>query len=111
MASEVRSGTILAVMARTVLRWEFLLGKYLGVQMLMGVYILFLVATSYLFGWIGGERIQASVWILIVYPMVRYAIYSAMAMFLVTVMHPIVAFGIVVVISVLTGMVVPGVTS
>lgn len=107
VASEVRSGTILAVMARPVRRWEFLLGKYLGVQMLMGVYVLFLLASTYLFAWIGGERIQASVWILIVYPMVRYAIYSAIAMFLVTAIHPIVAFGITVVISVVAGMVAP----
>jgi ABC-type transport system involved in multi-copper enzyme maturation permease subunit len=107
VAGEVRSGTILAVMARPIRRWEFLLGKYLGVQMLMAVYLLFLLATTYLFGWIGGQRIQASPWILIVYPMVRYAIYSAIAIFLVTVMHPIVAFGITVVISVLIGMVTP----
>lgn len=107
VAGEVRSGTILAVMARPIRRWEFLLGKYLGVQMLMAVYVLFLLATSYLFAWLGGERIQASVWILIVYPTVRYAIYSAIAMFLVTAMHPIVAFGITVVISVVTGMLAP----
>lgn len=107
VAAEVRSGTILAVMARPIRRWEFLLGKYLGVQMLMAVYILFLLASSYLFAWIGGEKIQASIWMLIVYPMVRYAVYSAIAMFLVTAMHPIVAFGITVVISVVTGMVAP----
>ena len=34
VASEMKTGTILAVMARPVRRWEFLLGKYLGVQML-----------------------------------------------------------------------------
>jgi ABC-type transport system involved in multi-copper enzyme maturation permease subunit len=107
VASEVRSGTILAVMARPVRRWEFLLGKYLGVMMLMGVYVLFLLASTYFFGWLGGEKIQASVWVMIVYPMVRYALYSAIAMFLVTAMHPIVAFGIVVVLSVVTSMVTP----
>src|SRR5947209_8409863 len=35
VAAEMKSGTILAVMARPVRRWEFLLGKYLGVQILM----------------------------------------------------------------------------
>ena len=34
--SDIRSGTILAVLARPVRRWEFLLGKFLGVQLLMG---------------------------------------------------------------------------
>ncbi|HLM98017.1 MAG TPA: ABC transporter permease [Bryobacteraceae bacterium] len=30
VASEMKTGTILAVMARPIRRWEFLLGKYLG---------------------------------------------------------------------------------
>ena len=107
VSSEVRSGTILAVMARPVRRWEFLLGKYLGVLLLMSVYVLFLVVCTYVLGWIGGERIHAPVWLLMVYPMVRYAVYAAIAMFLVTAMHPVIAFGITVVISVVAGMVEP----
>jgi len=101
---EMKSGTILAVMARPVRRWEFLLGKYLGVQMLMAVYALFLFGMSYLLAWIGGGRIQSTPWVLIVYPLVRYAIYSAMSMLLVTVLHPVVSFGIVMVVSVLASM-------
>lgn len=106
--SEMKSGTILAVMARPVRRWEFLLGKYLGVQMLMGVYVLFLFGMSYLLAWIGGARIQSTPWVLIAYPMVRYAIYSAMSMLLVTAMHPLFSFGIVMVVSVLSSLLGPG---
>lgn len=108
VADEMKSGTILAVMARPVRRWEFLLGKYLGVQLLMAVYVLFMFGFSYLLTWIGGERIQTTPWVLIAYPLVRYAIYSAISMFLVTMMHPVMAFGLVLVTSILTFMVSPG---
>ena len=108
VADEMKSGTILAVMARPVRRWEFLLGKYLGVQLLMAVYVLFMFGFSYLLTWIGGERIQTTPWVLIAYPLVRYAIYSAISMFLVTMMHPVLAFGLVLVTSILTFMVSPG---
>src|SRR5580658_781677 len=47
VAGEMKSGTILAVMARPVRRWEFLLGKYLGVQLMMLVYVAFLFGMSY----------------------------------------------------------------
>jgi ABC-type transport system involved in multi-copper enzyme maturation permease subunit len=107
VAGEMKSGTVLAVMARPVRRWEFLLGKYLGVQILMLVYVLAMFGMSYLLAWIGDARIQTTPWVLIVYPMVRYAIYSAMAIALVTLMHPVFAFGIVLVTSVLAGMVSP----
>ena len=109
VASEMKSGTILAVMARPVRRWQFLLGKYLGVQILMFVYILAMFAMSYLLAWIGGERIQSTPWVLIVYPMVRYGIYSAISMLLVTRMHPVTAFAIVLITSVLASLVRPSV--
>jgi ABC-type transport system involved in multi-copper enzyme maturation permease subunit len=108
VAGEMKSGTILAVMARPVRRWQFLLGKYLGVQLLMAVYVLFMFGFSYLLAWIGGEHIQTTPWVLIVYPLVRYAIYSAISMFLVTMMHPVFAFGIVLLTSILAYMVQPG---
>jgi ABC-type transport system involved in multi-copper enzyme maturation permease subunit len=96
---EMKSGTILAVMARPVRRWEFLLGKYLGVLMLMGIYVLFMLAVSYLLVWIGGARIQSTIWVLLVYPMVRYALYAAISLLMVTVMHPVMALAIVLLVS------------
>jgi len=69
--SEIKSGTILAVLARPVRRWEFLLGKYLGVQLLMGIYVVFLVLSTYVLASIAGESMHPVVWALIVYPMVR----------------------------------------
>jgi ABC-type transport system involved in multi-copper enzyme maturation permease subunit len=104
---EMKSGTILAVMARPVHRWEFLLGKYLGVQMLMAIYVLFMFGMSYLLAWLGGGSIQSTPWVLIAYPLVRYAIYSAIAMLLVMAMHPVVAFGTILVVSTLAGMLGP----
>jgi len=108
ISSEMRSGTILAVMAKPVRRWEFLLGKYLGVQLLMLVYIAAMLLLSYLLAWLGGERIHSSWWLLLLYPLVRYAVYSAMAMLLVTVLHPIVTIAIVMLISVASSVVAPG---
>lgn len=108
VAGEMKSGTILAVMARPVRRWEFLLGKYLGVQLLMLVYVAFMFAMSHLMAAIGGQTIHAAPWILIVYPMVRYAIYSALAMWLVTMMHPVVAFAIVLITPVVASLAGPG---
>ena len=107
VSSEMRSGTILAVMARPVRRWEFLLGKYLGVQLLMAAFVFAMLALNYGMAAIGGTHVQASPWLLIVYPMVRYAIFSALAMMLVTLMHPMIAFGIVLVVSILAQIVAP----
>ncbi|HEY1218526.1 MAG: ABC transporter permease [Bryobacteraceae bacterium] len=108
VAGEMKSGTILAVMARPVRRWEFLLGKYLGVQLLMAIYVLFMFGFSYLLTWMGGAHIQTTPWVLIAYPLVRYAIYSAISMFLVTMMHPVLAVGLVLLISIQAAMVQPG---
>lgn len=108
VAGEMKSGTILAVMARPVRRWEFLLGKYLGVQLLMLVYVVFMFGMSHLMAWIGGQTIHAPAWILFVYPIVRYAIYSALAMWLVTMMHPVIAFAIVLFTPVLSSLAGPG---
>lgn len=105
--SEMKSGTILAVLARPVRRWEFLLGKYLGVQILMCIYVVCIFGLSYLLSWMGGARIHSSPWVLLVYPLVRYAMYSAIAMLLVMAMHPVVAFAVVLVISVLAQIVPP----
>jgi ABC-type transport system involved in multi-copper enzyme maturation permease subunit len=107
VASEVKSGTILAVMARPVRRWEFLAGKYLGVLLLMTVYIAMMFGLSYLLAWMGGEKIQSTPWVLVVYPLVRYAIYGAIAMLLVTVIHPVLAFAAVMTISVAANVVDP----
>jgi ABC-type transport system involved in multi-copper enzyme maturation permease subunit len=108
VAGELRSGIVLAVLARPVRRWEFLLGKFLGVQMMMLVFVLIMLGLNYLLAWIGGATIQTAPWVLVVYPMVRYMIYSALGILLVTVMHPIVAFCIVLVVMIGSGLVAPG---
>ena len=107
VASEMRSGIVLAVLARPVRRWEFLLGKFLGVQLMMFIFVLIMLGLNYLLAWIGGATISTSPWVLIVYPMVRYMVYSALGMLLVTVMHPIVSFCIVLVVMIGAGLVAP----
>lgn len=94
VASEIKNGTILAVMARPITRWQFLLGKFLGVMMLMAAYVVMMFGLSLLLAWMGGQRIHSTLWVLLVYPLVRYAIYAALAMTLVTLMHPVVAWGL-----------------
>jgi ABC-type transport system involved in multi-copper enzyme maturation permease subunit len=101
VATEMKSGTILAVMARPLRRWEFLAGKFAGVMMLMAVYVLAMLGVTFLLAWLGGQSFHVSVWTLIVYPMVRYAMWAAISMFLVTVLHPVVVIGIVVVLATL----------
>src|SRR5260221_2725004 len=58
VATEMKSGTILAVMARPVKRWEFLLGKFFGVMLLMSAYVAMMLAVTYLLALIGGQRIH-----------------------------------------------------
>jgi hypothetical protein len=70
-----------------------------------------MLGLNYLMASIGGASIHAAPWLLVVYPMVRYAIFSAIALFLVTVMHPIIAFGIVLVISIAAQIVSPASTA
>jgi ABC-type transport system involved in multi-copper enzyme maturation permease subunit len=106
--SEMKSGTILAVMARPVKRWEFLLGKYLGVLLLMAFYVVAMVGLSSLLAWMGGQRVQSSLWLLLVYPMVRYAIYAALAMLVATVAHPVISWAFTLLLGVGASMVVPG---
>ncbi|HUL17572.1 MAG TPA: ABC transporter permease subunit [Terriglobales bacterium] len=100
VATELKSGTVLAVMARPVKRWEFLAGKFVGVMLLMSLYVVMMFFLGYLLAWLGGQKIQSTPWVLLVYPLVRYAIYSAMAMTLVTVLHPLVSWGIVILVAV-----------
>jgi len=107
VAAEMKSGTILAIMARPVKRWQFLIGKYAGVMLLMAVYTVLMTGLVYLLLWLGGLGTTASPWELLVYPMVRYATYAAIAMVLVTVMHPVIAWAITMVIAVLASIVSP----
>jgi len=101
VAAEMKSGTILAVMARPLRRGEFLAGKFLGVMMLMGVYVLAMIGVMFLLAWLGGQSFHVPIWTLLVYPMVRYAMWAAIAMFLVTMLHPVVVIGLVVVLATL----------
>ncbi len=101
VAGEMKSGTILAVMARPLHRWEFLAGKYLGVMMLMAVYVCGMLGGTFLLAWLGGQRFHTSVWTLVAYPLVRFAIWAAIAMCLVMLVHPIFVIGIAAVLGTL----------
>src|SRR5260221_12864740 len=68
VATEMKSGTILAVMARPVKRWQFLLRKCLGVMLLMCAYVVMMVVLSYLLALIGGEEILFAPWGMALYP-------------------------------------------
>lgn len=107
VAAEMKSGTILAVMARPVERWQFLIGKFCGVMLLMAAYTALLMGLTYLLMWMGGQHVPAAPWELLAYPMVRYAVYAAIAMLLVTFMHPVIAWAITVIVAVLAMIVAP----
>lgn len=106
--TEMKSGTILAVMARPVKRWEFMLGKYLGVLLLMACYVVAMVGLSFLLAWMGGQRVQSTLWVLFVYPMVRYAIYASIAMLVATVAHPVLTWAFTLLLGVGATIVAPG---
>jgi len=106
--SEIKSGTVLAVMARPVKRWEFLLGKYLGVILFMLCYVLLMMAMTYSVVSFAGMSVHASPWILLIYPVVRYAIWAGLALALTTLVHPVVTMGLLFAISLLTDFVAPG---
>jgi ABC-type transport system involved in multi-copper enzyme maturation permease subunit len=97
--SELKSGTVLAVMARPVKRWEFLLGKYSGVMLFMGCYVLVMLALSYTMAGLAGVHVQASPLVLVLYPLVRYAIYAAIAMFFATLTNTMATMGAIFVIA------------
>lgn len=106
--TELKTGTVLAVMARPVRRWEFLLGKYLGVLLFMSCYVVMMIGVSYLMAWLGGGWIHVTPWILFIYPLARYAIYAAIAMLLTTALHPIVSMGVVFIMATVMELVGPG---
>ena len=95
IASEIKSGTILTVMARPLHRWQFLAGKYLSVLMLMSVYATIIFGITYLLMSLGGQPFYISGWALVFYPLVRYAIWAAIAMSLGTFLNPITVMSIV----------------
>jgi ABC-type transport system involved in multi-copper enzyme maturation permease subunit len=101
IASEMKAGTVFAVMARPLRRWEFLAGKYLGVLMLMAVYVIIMMGVTFLLADLGGQRFHSSLWTLLVYPMVRYAIWAAISMLLVTLLHSVFVVAIVIVLATL----------
>jgi ABC-type transport system involved in multi-copper enzyme maturation permease subunit len=106
-ASEVRSGTILAVLARPVRRWEFLLGKFLGVMAMMAIYVVFLVGMTYLLAAISGQSIHGSPLPLLIYPLIRYAVYAAIGMLFGVLMHPMAGFGLTLLVAYLASAVGP----
>jgi hypothetical protein len=75
---------------------------------MMFVFVLLMVGLNYLLAWIGGASIETTPWVLVVYPMLRYMIYSALGIVLVTVMHPILAFCIMLFTMIVAGLVAPG---
>jgi ABC-type transport system involved in multi-copper enzyme maturation permease subunit len=100
VSAELKSGTVLAVMARPLQRWQFLAGKYFGVLLLMLVYAVCMLGAGLFLNRLAGLPFRAPWWILIVYPLVRYAVWAAISMFLVTFLHPIVTLGVAAVISI-----------
>jgi ABC-type transport system involved in multi-copper enzyme maturation permease subunit len=104
VSSEMTTGTILAVMARPVKRWEFLVGKFAGVMLFMAAYILMMLGLSWMLAGIGGERIHSNTLVLVMYPLVRYAVWASIAMALVTLVRPIVTMGIILFLSIAIAM-------
>ena len=104
VSSEIRSGTILAVMARPVARWEAVAGAYLGVQALLVLYIAFMLGFEEVVSLIAHQRIATSWWVLFAYPFVRYLLYSAVGLFFSVFAGPVLAVAATFLISILAQM-------
>lgn len=98
VATEMKTGTVLAVMARPLHRWQFLAGKYFGVLLLMLAYTIAMLRTGLFLYRLAGLPFRTPWWILIVYPFVRYAVWAAIAILLVTFLQPLVTLAVVAVI-------------
>lgn len=109
VAAEMKTGTVLAVMARPLHRWQFLAGKYFGVLVLMLAYTIAMLGTGLFLYRLAGLPFRTPWWILIVYPFLRYAVWAAIAILLVTFLQPLVAMAVVaVIISLIRILVSPG---
>lgn len=109
VSAEMKSGTVLAVMARPLQRWQFLAGKYCGVLLLMFTYTVAMLGVGVLLYRLAGLPFRTPWWILIAYPLVRYAVWAAIAMFFVTFLHPMVTMAMVaILIAVIRILVSPG---
>jgi hypothetical protein len=64
----------------------------------MSIYAIGMFGVTYLLTSLGGQLFYTSWWVLVLYPLVRYAIWAAIAMFLVTFVNPVVVMGIVAVL-------------
>jgi ABC-type transport system involved in multi-copper enzyme maturation permease subunit len=91
VTEEIRSGTVLAVLARPVSRWQFLLGKFLGVELLTAAYTAAMVAFDFGLAAFAHQKVDLPVVLLFAYPLVRYTFYSALAFLLAMFIHPYVA--------------------
>jgi ABC-type transport system involved in multi-copper enzyme maturation permease subunit len=94
VAGEMKSGTILAVMARPLQRWQFLVGKYIGVLMLMLIFVVGTIGATWFLMRLGSLPSHTSWWILFVYPLVRYSVWASIAIFLVNFMPPLAVLGV-----------------
>ena len=112
VSAEIKSGTVLAVMARPVERWQFLAGKYFGVLLLMLAYTIAMLGTGLFLYRFAGLPFRTPWWILIVYPFVRYGVWTAIALLLVTFLHPFVTMAVVAaIISLIRILMSPGAAS
>ncbi|MGA9882534.1 MAG: ABC transporter permease subunit [Candidatus Acidiferrales bacterium] len=107
VGTELKSGTILAVMARPVERWRFLVGKFCGVMLLMAAWTVTMTGLAYFLLWLGGLHATIGVWELLAYALVRYAVYAAIAMMLVTFLQPVIAWVITIGIAIMAAIVGP----
>src|SRR5258708_21440235 len=74
----------------------------------MAGYGAMMIGVSYLVGWLGGQHIHADPLVLFAFPLVRYAIYAAMAMLLATVLGSVMSMVSVMGIVIVNSMVEPG---
>jgi ABC-type transport system involved in multi-copper enzyme maturation permease subunit len=101
VSGEIQTGTILTVLARPVARWEFLGGSFLGVQVLLWIYVAFMLVFEVAVSGIAHQHIATSWWLLIAYPAARFLLYSAVACFFATMVRPLPALGVTLLFSAL----------
>lgn len=89
--TEIERRTIYTILSKPIPRWQFLVGKYIGVQLLMGVVVVFMLAMSALVVKTQGAPLEINLLWAFLTLYLQLSITTAMAHLLATIAAPLLA--------------------
>lgn len=91
ISTEVKSKTLAAVLARPIERWQFLLGKWLGILLFLSGFLFIGIATAVGIGWYWGMDFPRTFWIGVAEQFILILFYSGVGLGLSAVIDPVAA--------------------